>query len=164
MVVDVLRSEDGLITQNGFAVTHDQRIPLYLANPDFDYAANYSVSRMTSGAFYACLESLYRKYTGRHLTYTLYGKPMSTTYEYAEEFLKREYGGLPEKIFAIGDNPLSDIKGANAAGSIWRSVLVKTGCFKGSGNDKDNPAHFVTENLLTASELIISLLHNTSSV
>lgn len=151
-----------MITREGFKMTDAQKVPLFLANPDFDYADKFSVPRMTSGAFYACLAHIYHKYTGRHLHYTIYGKPMPTTYAYIEEYFKKEYGTLPEKIFAIGDNPLSDIKGANAAGSIWRSVLVRTGCFKGSENDKENPAHYVTYNLLSASQLIVSLLSHAS--
>lgn len=37
------------------------------------------------------------------------------------------------------DNPASDVRGANAAGGPWRSVLVRTGVFHGSGNDKGVP-------------------------
>lgn len=159
VLTDLLRSEDGLITRDHFKVTNEQKMPLFFANPDFDYAANYPVSRMTSGAFCVCLEQIYHKYTGHDLAYTLYGKPMSTTYAYVEKFLEEKYGSLPEKIFAIGDNPLSDIKGANAAGSIWRSILVRTGCFKGGDNDVHNPAHYVTQDLLGASRLIVSLLN-----
>jgi ribonucleotide monophosphatase NagD (HAD superfamily) len=59
---------------------------------------------------------------------------------------------------------LSDIKGANAAGSIWRSVLVRTGCFKGGENDEQNPAHYVADDLLAASKLIASLLRDETKV
>lgn len=38
----------------------------------------------------------------------------------------------------IGDNPKSDIKGANDAG--WISILVRSGVFHGLENDKENPA------------------------
>lgn len=37
----------------------------------------------------------------------------------------------------IGDNPDSDIAGANAAG--WRSILVRGGVYKGSGPPKHEP-------------------------
>ena len=37
------------------------------------------------------------------------------------------------------DNPASDVRGANAAGGPWRSVLVRTGVFHGSGNDRGVP-------------------------
>ena len=52
-------------------------------------------------------------------------------------------------FYMIGDNPESDIKGANAAG--WTSILVKTGIFNPKdektstvdGNDVENPATHV---------------------
>ena len=37
------------------------------------------------------------------------------------------------------DNPASDVRGANAAGGPWRSVLVRTGVFHGVGNDAGAP-------------------------
>ena len=30
-------------------------------------------------------------------------------------------------IFAVGDNPAADVRGANAAGAPWTSILVRTG-------------------------------------
>eukprot|EP00955_Chlamydomonas_euryale_P022865 241654-Chlamydomonas_euryale.AAC.1 len=37
-------------------------------------------------------------------------------------------GRLPlSGIYAVGDNPAADVRGANAAGSPWVSVLVQTG-------------------------------------
>lgn len=49
----------------------------------------------------------------------------------------------------VGDNPKSDIAGANAYG--WQSILVRTGVFRGEKlNDDENPAHFVADNVLTA--------------
>jgi ribonucleotide monophosphatase NagD (HAD superfamily) len=34
-----------------------------------------------------------------------------------------------KKIYMIGDNPDSDIKGANKAGAHWSSILVQTGIY-----------------------------------
>ena len=46
------------------------------------------------------------------------------------------------EVYAIGDNPLSDIKGANDMG--WFSILVRTGCFQSvEDNDRTNPAKLV---------------------
>jgi len=36
-------------------------------------------------------------------------------------------------IYMIGDNPASDIRGANAIG--WPSFLVRTGVFRDADND-----------------------------
>ena len=41
-------------------------------------------------------------------------------------------------IWAVGDNPRSDVRGANAAGAPWVSVLVRTGVAK--ENDPADPA------------------------
>ena len=62
----------------------------------------------------------------------------------------------------IGDNPKSDIAGANAKG--WISILVRTGVFDPKaasstklGNDKENPATHVVENFEEAVDLIYRL-------
>ena len=47
---------------------------------------------------------------------------------------------LPAQIFGIGDNPASDIRGANRAGPPWVSVLVRTGVFRGGANSASDPA------------------------
>lgn len=40
-------------------------------------------------------------------------------------------GGAPlQTIYGIGDNPHSDIHGANQAGAHWTSILVRTGVFQ----------------------------------
>ncbi len=40
----------------------------------------------------------------------------------------RDARGLPfSGIFAVGDNPAADVRGANLAGPPWVSVLVRTG-------------------------------------
>jgi ribonucleotide monophosphatase NagD (HAD superfamily) len=62
------------------------------------------------------------------------GKPERITYEYSMR-LARET--LPPELeisefYMIGDNPNSDIKGANGMGI--KSILVKTGVWQGEGN------------------------------
>ena len=62
----------------------------------------------------------------------------------------------------IGDNPLSDIQGANAREG-WTSILVKTGVFNqetegdDTGNSKIHPADHVVEDLAEAVQLIMKL-------
>jgi hypothetical protein len=50
--------------------------------------------------------------TGNDLRYELFGKPYSSIYRFTEKLIeKANNGNLPSRIYAIGDNPLSDIKG-----------------------------------------------------
>lgn len=63
-----------------------------------------------------------------------------------------------EAIYMIGDNPRSDIQGANSMGGKWHSVLVRTGVFKGAAgeNDAKNPAEFVCDHVDDAIQLILA--------
>lgn len=53
-------------------------------------------------------------------------------------------------IYAVGDNPAADIRGANTAGAPWVSVLVRTGVFEGEGNSNTDPAHVVVDDVAAA--------------
>ena len=65
----------------------------------------------------------------------------------------------PDQIWAIGDNPLSDIRGSNNAGEKWSSVLVKTGVWDGWRRGEDNcqidPAVLVVDDVLEAVKQIL---------
>lgn len=63
-------------------------------------------------------------------------------------------------IFAVGDNPAADVRGANSAGHPWVSVLVRTGVFAGppGANDPHDPAALVVEDVAAAVE---AALHRT---
>ncbi|KAL6070064.1 HAD-superfamily hydrolase [Balamuthia mandrillaris] len=137
----------------------EKQIPLFFANPDVDYAAEFAVPRFTCGAFRLCLERLYLEVTGKQLKYTLLGKPHPFSYSFARRYLDRmaqEMGfSSLTTIYAIGDNPLSDIKGANQAG--WFSILTRTGCFQSSeDNDRNHPAQFVCPSVVEAIDFILS--------
>ncbi|OBZ66089.1 putative CDP-alcohol phosphatidyltransferase class-I family protein C22A12.08c [Grifola frondosa] len=73
---------------------------------------------------------------GTTYPYVQFGKPTRATYEFAEAALKRRLAELQSSsaaqpsdpnIYMVGDNPESDIVGANAAG--WTSILVHTGVY-----------------------------------
>jgi len=137
-----------------------EQLPVFLANPDVSYPNQFPLPRFTNGAFLVCLEALYKRVSGRDLKSVLFGKPHRATYEYATQRINElagEYGySAPplHRIYAIGDNPLSDIKGANAVG--WTSILVRTGCFQSTAdNDPDNPATFVCPSITEAAEYIL---------
>jgi ribonucleotide monophosphatase NagD (HAD superfamily) len=64
--------------------------------------------------------------------------------------------------YGIGDNPRSDIRGANAAGENWKSILVRTGVYNDNNiqdkldieNSSDKPS-IILDNVLKAVEWII---------
>ena len=78
-----------------------------------------------------------------------FGKPHAATFEYAEKVIRALPGGAAvERIYMIGDNPETDIKGALAAGGPWRAALVHTGM--AVPGDDDGGAHLVEADALAA--------------
>lgn len=59
------------------------------------------------------------------------------------------------QFYMIGDNPKSDIDGANRRG--WTSILVRTGVFQGEENDKEHPATYVVKDFEEAIQLIYKI-------
>jgi HAD superfamily hydrolase (TIGR01456 family) len=154
MLSDIARS-DGVPGN----LSDDQPVSFYFSGPDFEYATSFKLPRFGSGAFIFCLEKLYHRLTDRHLEKTLFGKPQTSSYRYVEDVLEdqaEKFGHTINRIYAIGDNPLSDIKGANAAGGKWRSMLVRTGVWNGNSEDIRNfQPHFVCDNVEHALESIL---------
>ncbi|SCZ89264.1 BZ3500_MvSof-1268-A1-R1_Chr1-1g01067 [Microbotryum saponariae] len=88
------------------------------------------------------------------------GKPTSHTYKYASSLLSHhvrslsnphthssseslheavvnsDAGPIEGNVYMLGDNPASDIAGANAFG--WESILVRTGVFRGDVKDAEH--------------------------
>lgn len=174
--LDVLRS-DGV---PGIDHASDsQVVKLYSGNPDLDYGAVHSLPRITLGAFRRCLETLFHDTTGRHLHAEFFGKPypkivsricflfvgfflgflkyLCCQYHYAERELQKYTTAPIQRYYAIGDNPRSDVRGANQAGKEWYSILVRSGCFKGPGNDPVDPARFVCDTVKEAVQHIFEL-------
>ncbi|RLN87923.1 hypothetical protein BBJ28_00009193 [Nothophytophthora sp. Chile5] len=140
-----------------------KQTPLFVSNDDFIFSGAYPFPRFAQGtelmdsfwlplyisrAFTKCLKLLYEDLTGRKLEVTNYGKPHNVTYKcvpfvthYAEDLLNSISGrSEPLKhIYGIGDNPLSDIQGANNAGEKWTSVLVRSGIYDGSKEPEHVP-------------------------
>jgi HAD superfamily hydrolase (TIGR01456 family) len=186
VLTDVLRS-GGELNATGYVPDVRSPPPLHIANPDVTYAAHYSVPRFTSGAFILCLNTLYRHFTGKDLTpyLTFYGKPLRDTYRHIANLLVQRWNiqqksflshssssttssstssftssFLPPpftQIYAIGDNPLSDIRGANSVG--WFSILVRTGIFQQGENDPTDPAQLVVPSVREAVQYILHKHH-----
>lgn len=119
----------------------DGQPALYFSNGDLVWSAAYPLPRFGQGAFQAALGGVWSRMTrGTRLQKRVIGKPTVTTYAYAEGVLGRlvqgGVGGL-RTVYMVGDNPQSDIKGANwytergGGKAEWVSVLVETGVWSG---------------------------------
>ena len=137
-----------------------QKVPIYTSNADIVYASSHPFSRFTQGAFVEAFKSLYELTTGEKLVVDTCGKPFKVQYDFATELLEKENEALKQDVmtqfYGVGDNPKSDIRGANNAGDQWTSVLVRTGVFTGPGNDAVDPADIVVGDILDAVHFIIA--------
>ncbi|KAL4640767.1 hypothetical protein GN956_G11623 [Arapaima gigas] len=94
-------------------------IPVLACNMDLMWMAEAKNPRFGHGMFLVCLENIYKKITGHELKYeALIGKPSVVTYNYAELLVRQQADSLGwsepvERLYAIGDNPMADIYGAN---------------------------------------------------
>eukprot|EP01066_Platyproteum_vivax_P009269 Platyproteum_vivax@DN4068_c0_g1_i1.p1 len=140
------------------AVAARQPMPLYCSNHDFLYAGKNPVPRYAQNSFVIALNSVFSKLYKREVEATYFGKPEPSTYEFAEKLLNKQNDQTkyPLVFYGIGDNPESDIQGANRAGDHWASMLVRTGVFGGSdANSKEYEADLVFEHVLDAVNHII---------
>ncbi|KAG1046649.1 hypothetical protein G6F46_007586 [Rhizopus delemar] len=154
VMLDALCSKKGVLgtRKEDYSV---QDVPLYWSNNDLIWSTDFPAPRLGQGAFKNALEGLYKTLTGHELQSTSFGKPHAATYQFAEQVIDFIAGTKQKRnIYAVGDNPAADIKGANAYG--WTSVLVRTGVFTGKGNSSQYPAHIVCENVEEAVEKIIA--------
>lgn len=96
--------------------------------------------------------------TGNTLHQTMFGKPQKASFQFVEnridEIAQDFKKPLPEFIYHIGDNPATDIRGANEAGSRWKSVLTRTGVFQGT-KDTVYPSDYTIDSV---SDLIPTVL------
>lgn len=173
LILDVLLSREGVLgtyskkngdsslPNNGYL--QDGQPPLYFSNPDLLWAAKYHLSRLGQGGFREALEGVWKAVTGgAEMKKHVIGKPHRETYEFAERKLlaHREtlfgqksnttggdgsQNGL-KTVYMVGDNPESDIAGANnyqsEAGIRWKSLLTRTGVFRDELGRK--PTHIPT--------------------
>lgn len=160
LILDVLLSREGImgtysvkngkkdLPNNGYL--QDGQPPLYFSNPDLLWAAGYHLSRLGQGGFTAALEGVWKAVThGAELKRIQIGKPYHETYSFAEKMLLRfreemygnqantagpDDGQKLKKVYMVGDNPESDIKGANdyksEVGTEWISLLTRTGVYQ----------------------------------
>lgn len=131
-------------------------IPIIFSNNDFVWANDYPLPRFGQGAFRIAIEALYSEINQlqphEKLNSTIMGKPFKIQYDFAHSVLidwrlnllgtkpnQTEELNLPslnetpsnspfKSIYMVGDNPASDIQGANDNG--WKSLLLRTGVYR----------------------------------
>lgn len=168
LILDVMLSHRGIVgtysSKNGdpslpnCGYLQDGQPPLYFSNPDLLWAADYHLSRLGSGGFREALDGVWRALTkpsqNEHFTpepelyKTIIGKPFEPTYSFAEKRLLRHRHALfgaradhapLKRVYMVGDNPESDIRGATTYkspyGIEWIGLLTRTGVYK------DRPGH-----------------------
>ncbi|XP_049738093.1 haloacid dehalogenase-like hydrolase domain-containing 5 isoform X1 [Elephas maximus indicus] len=117
LIMDVLLSNGNPGT--GLATAPYPHLPVLASNMDLLWMAEAKMPRFGHGTFLLCLETIYQKVTGQELRYEgLTGKPSILTYQYAEDLIgqqaeRRGWAAPIQKLYAVGDNPMSDVYGAN---------------------------------------------------
>ncbi|XP_006862841.1 PREDICTED: cat eye syndrome critical region protein 5 [Chrysochloris asiatica] len=170
LIMDILLSNGNPGT--GLATAPYPHLPVLACNMDLLWMAEAKMPRFGHGTFLLCLETIYRKVTGKELRYEgLMGKPSILTYLYAEDLIRQQaerrgWAAPIQKLYAVGDNPMSDVYGANmfhqylqkskhertedpGAGGLGKqqpsatqsctSILVCTGVYSPSGPESLEP-------------------------
>lgn len=147
-IMGTLSDKNGNLSLPNKGYQQDGQPPLYFSNPDLLWAAKYHLPRLGQGGFREAFEGVWAAITGGaengvELKKIIMGKPHRPTYEFAEKRLvqHRKYllqsndgnlGNL-KRVYMVGDNPASDIAGANnyesPLGTDWASILVQTGVY-----------------------------------
>ena len=112
---------------------------------------------MALGSFNAILRLTYQLLCERELRIEMCGKPERITYDYSMRIAQQAAGenATVSQYYMIGDNPSSDICGANRVGIP--SVLVRTGIWDKEENSTENPATHMTDDFSDAVDLILRL-------
>ncbi len=159
LLADVLQAQRGFLGTFDPASLSGRAKPdatrLFFSNSDMLWATTYHLPRFGQGAFVAALAGVWAQLVGpgqpsllapENGRATRLGKPHAATYRFAERQLLRyrtallqAHGGATDTetplrtVYMVGDNPDSDIAGANqfasAHGTDWCSVLVETGVY-----------------------------------
>lgn len=160
VTVDALCSENGLLgTRRNSNIGSKPSVPIIWSNMDLLWSTGYPIPRFGQGAFRLSVRELYKQLNdGNQLDDTILGKPWPVSFAFAEFVLGNEWkringvvnndkNNLPElgvrptekmfkKVYMVGDNPESDIKGGNDYG--WETILVKTGVYKDGDFRRNN--------------------------
>ena len=179
IIVDLIRSNGGCLGMRKRDLTMSEKGPerphvkprIYFSNVDDKWQADHKFARLGQGAFLKAVRGCWNAYTGNRsadLEIKVRGKPSWIQFAYAHKRIKAQYSLLSNKektendrqqllrrIYMIGDNPMSDIQGANLYNLRttvpWFPILTSTGIYHGSGNLLTNkkPTH-MAKDVLTA--------------
>jgi len=147
VMCDVIRS--GGIVGGPYLPDHARNsVDLIFCNPDFIWKSDFERPRLGQGSFKEAFQAVFKSLTGAPYPYTQFGKPTEATYTFAEKVLRNRLLGIsfdePLSVYMVGDNPESDIAGANAA--RWKSILVRTGVYDPrQGPPRHRPTHEVED-------------------
>uniref|UniRef100_A0A3P9DJV9 Haloacid dehalogenase-like hydrolase domain-containing 5 n=1 Tax=Maylandia zebra TaxID=106582 RepID=A0A3P9DJV9_9CICH len=117
LIVDVLLTNGNLGSSH--QTQNTPQLHLLACNMDLMWMAEAHSPRFGHGTFLVCLENIYKKITGKDLKYeALMGKPSELTYHFAEylirsQAMQRQWELPVTSLYAIGDNLMTDIYGAN---------------------------------------------------
>uniref|UniRef100_A0A4W5KDV9 Zgc:77375 n=1 Tax=Hucho hucho TaxID=62062 RepID=A0A4W5KDV9_9TELE len=166
LIIDVLLTNGSL--GNAHGMRHSAHLPLLACNMDLMWMAEAQSPRFGHGMFLVCLENIYRKITGQELKYeALIGKPSELTYHFAEYLIReqaaeRGWRTPIRTLYAIGDNLMTDIYGANLynryleervrtselaspSATSCKSLLVCTGVYNPHNEVPADASHSITE-------------------
>ncbi|EPT04967.1 HAD hydrolase [Fomitopsis schrenkii] len=134
-----------------------QRPELIFCNPDLLWKSDFEQPRLGQGGFRIAFQAVYKAVTGSEYPYVQFGKPTEATYHFTKQVLHARFNELyghvahgPPRVYMVGDNPESDIAGANAAG--WPSVLVHTGVYD---PHQGPPTHIPTHQASNVEEAVM---------
>lgn len=121
----------------------DGQPALWMSNLDLVWRTQYPINRFGTGAFLEAFRGVWAAVTGRELGFKFMGKPSTLTYDYAHDRLLDEYARMKvghgkrhplRRVYMVGDNPESDIRGAAeyvpADGTEYVPILVRTGVWQ----------------------------------
>jgi len=177
-MLDLLLSHQGFVNtisslngnkslpNNGYG--QDGQPSIYWCNPDLTWATSHPLPRVAQGSFRAALQGIWLSQTGLdHIpNETTVGKPTKATYLYGEKTLVAYNNKVNDEdtpqieiVYMVGDNPASDIQGANSfvspRGFEWKSILVESGVHVAGTSPAHSPTHIVAD-VLEAVNLAIA--------
>ncbi|TPX70231.1 hypothetical protein SpCBS45565_g01853 [Spizellomyces sp. 'palustris'] len=155
LITDTLASQTGLITTRQPSRPYSQSTPLYSSNADFQWSNEWPWPRYGQGAFVTALDAVWKRLSGIPLVIEKqFGKPSGPTFEFAEKMLSAAAGGEVNRVYMVGDNPDSDIAGANLHG--WVGVLVKSGVYRaGMPLTKENKPEVIVQDVGEAVDWVL---------